>query len=86
MKTKIVIFIAIAVILTVVVFILTPREWQANLVSPIANTLKITQKSKAEPSASPNINAPEEFKFDATADLKGELEKVNPQVLDSDFK
>lgn len=34
----------------------------------------------------PTPNAPKTFKFDSTTDLKLELEKVNPQVLDSDFE
>ena len=29
--------------------------------------------------------APKTFQFDSSTDLKAELEKVNPQVLDSDF-
>lgn len=31
-------------------------------------------------------NAPKTFQFDSSTDLKQELEKVNPQVLDSDFE
>lgn len=34
----------------------------------------------------PTPNAPKTFKFDSSTDLKAELEKVNPQVLDSDFE
>ena len=30
--------------------------------------------------------APKTFKFDSQTDLKAELEKVNPQILDSDFE
>lgn len=30
--------------------------------------------------------APKTFQFDSSTDLKMELEKVNPQVLDSDFQ
>ena len=36
------------------------------------------------PVASPN--APKTFNFDSSTDLKMELQKVNPQVLDSDFE
>ncbi len=36
------------------------------------------------PLASPN--APKTFQFDSSTDLKAELEKVNPQILDSDFE
>lgn len=31
-------------------------------------------------------NAPKTYFFDSSTDLKMELEKVNPQVLDSDFE
>ena len=31
-------------------------------------------------------NAPKTFKFDSSTDLKVELEKINPQILDSDFQ
>jgi len=31
-------------------------------------------------------NAPKTFNFDASTNLKQELDKVNPQVLDSDFE
>lgn len=30
--------------------------------------------------------APKTFKFDRSTDLKLELEKINPEVLDSDFE
>ena len=36
------------------------------------------------PSETPN--APKTFKYDSSTDLKMELEKVNPQVLDADFE
>ncbi len=36
--------------------------------------------------AQPAYNPPKDFKFDSSTDLKQELEKVNPQVLDSDFE
>lgn len=31
-------------------------------------------------------NAPKTFNFDSTTDLKQELEKINPQILDHDFE
>lgn len=37
------------------------------------------------PQPSPQINQPEEIKYDSSTDLKKELESVNPEVLDSDF-
>ncbi|MEK7616444.1 MAG: hypothetical protein AAB414_00110 [Patescibacteria group bacterium] len=30
--------------------------------------------------------APKTFQFDASTDLEAELEKINPEVLDSDFE
>ena len=35
---------------------------------------------------SPTPDVPKTFKFDSLTDLKAELEKVDPQVLDSDFE
>lgn len=40
--------------------------------------------STSTPAATPN--APRTFHFDSSTDLKMELDKVNPQVLDSDFE
>jgi len=74
-------------ILITMVFIFVPRRWKANLVSPGFNPLGVAgQKTDPTPTSIPNIKAPKEFKFDATTDLKIELEKVNPEVLDSDFE
>lgn len=42
--------------------------------------------SKSTPTPIATPNAPKSFNFDASTDLKAELEKVNPQVLDSDFE
>ena len=45
--------------------------------------------NKATPIPSPTMaspNAPKTFNFDSQTDLKSELEKVNPQVLNSDFE
>lgn len=40
------------------------------------------------PAPTPEVtpNAPKTFQFDSSTDLKMELNKVNPQVLDSDFE
>ena len=87
MKNKIFIVVLFSIILVAVVFIFAPRGWKANLVSPGFNPLGVSgQKTDPTPSSSPNIKAPKEFKFDATTDLKTELEKVNPEVLDNDFE
>lgn len=34
----------------------------------------------------PAYNPPKDFKFDANTNLQQELDSINPQVLDSDFK
>lgn len=34
----------------------------------------------------PAPNAPKTFNFDSATDLEAELEKINPEVLDSDFE
>lgn len=38
------------------------------------------------PTPVPTSNVPKTFKFDNSTDLKVELEKVNPQILDSDYE
>ena len=58
----------------------------ANLVSPGFNPLETNQKSEPIPSSTPNMKAPKSFTYGASTDLKAELEKVNPQILDSDFE
>lgn len=80
MNKKITIFTLIIIVVLVLgflVFRLTPGWWQTNtLVNP------------GTPSSTPvsTPNAPKTFHFDSFTDLKAELEKVNPQVLDSDFE
>ena len=87
MKSKIFIIALFSMILITMVFIFAPRRWKANLVSPGFNPLGLAvQKSAPTPTSIPNIKAPKELKFDATTDLKAELEKVNPQVNDIDFE
>lgn len=81
---------AIIILTTFVVLIFTFRftqsEWEAKLVSPGFPLGVAVQKSGPVPSSSPNIKTPKGFQFDESTDLKAELEKVNPQVLDSDFQ
>lgn len=48
---------------------------------------QIFNKSTPTPSSTPAPpNAPKTYSFDSQTDLKSELEKVNPEVLDSDFE
>lgn len=52
------------------------------LVSPISEKENIEVISTPAPTST----VPQTFKFDANTNLKEELEKINPQVLDSDFE
>lgn len=65
---------------------LTLQGWQASLIT----SAFIQQITHGKPTQTPTPvstpNAPKTFQFDSSADLKMELEKVNPQVLDSDFE
>lgn len=40
----------------------------------------------AAPEPTPTYTFPKEIKYDSSTDLKKELDTVNPQVNDSDFK
>ena len=58
---------------------------KGGLVGPTFIQQIISQQPSPTPAPSPTPNAPKTFQFDSSTDLKMELEKVNPQVLDSDF-
>ena len=63
---------------------MTPQGWKASLISPMGYQ---NQKPNAASTPTPiPPNAPKTFSFDSSTDLKMELEKVNPQILDSDFE
>lgn len=83
-KKKLIIFITIIIII-IVIFFLTQGGQTKVLVNPggllIGKTESFTPASTPAPP-----NAPKTFKFDGSTDLKMELDKVNPQVLDSDFE
>lgn len=88
-KMRKIVLTLVIITATIVAIMLTLRfthpEWKANLVSP-GFPLGASQKAEPVPSSTPNISAPKSFTFDGSTDLKAELEKVNPQVLDSDFE
>jgi hypothetical protein len=73
-------------VLVFVVFKLQSQELQNKLVGP---GFSLNGSSKT-PSPSPEVisspNAPKSYQFDRSTDLKEELNKVNPQLLDSDFE
>lgn len=84
MKRKYLFSLIIIIIITVIVFILILLRGEDKLADP-----GVSQESTpvASPSPeTPSYNPPPEVKFDSSTDLKAELEKVNPQVLDSDFE
>lgn len=57
-----------------------------SLVSPDLVSTFARQSPAGVPTPLPTPDEPKTFKFDRSTDLKAELEKVNPQVLDSDFE
>jgi len=81
MKGKILVIIFICTTAVVLLFILS-RE-KTRLVGPNFSELKSQISQQASP-APPQ--APKSFQFDYSTDLKEELDKVNPEVLDSDFE
>ncbi len=66
------------------IFTMTPERWKADLLSPMGQ-MNLSNKSNQTPVLVATPNPPKTFKFDASTDLKKELDSVNPQVLDSDF-
>lgn len=48
--------------------------------------IKKTTNQLATPVPSMLFNPPKEIKYDSSTNLEEELEKVNPEVLDSDFE
>ncbi|MBI2039814.1 hypothetical protein HYT18_01955 [Candidatus Microgenomates bacterium] len=82
-KKIITIIIIVFIVLGFLLFRFAPLGWKANLVSPASQSSATVSKA---PTPIPTPNAPKTFQFDSATDLEAELEKVNPQVLDSDFE
>lgn len=78
MKRKTLLLIMLTILATVVVYFVT-SEKGTRLVDP--TFVQPTPVSTPSPPQTPKT-----FQFDSSTDLKVELEKVNPQVLDSDFE
>lgn len=76
--------IIIAIILMVVFIWLVGKSGiQQRITAPgFSQTLGT---STPEPSATAPV-APTTYEYDASTDLEAELEKINPEVLDSDFQ
>lgn len=85
MKKMLLLIIIFIGLIALKIFIFTPQGWKANLVSPMGLT---SHKPAATPlpTGAPPDAAPKTFKFNSSTDLKMELQKVDPQVLDSDFE
>lgn len=66
------------------VYVKLNKEAVQSLTSPNLGRLKNVSVSPTPTPLPPQ--APKTFKFDSSTDLKQELEKINPQVLDSDFE
>ncbi len=84
MNKAIAIIICVIVIALVLFFSLGGKN--NKLIAPgFTGQTKTSVTIAPTPTLSPPV-APQTFKFDRSTDLKQELEKVNPQVLDSDFQ
>lgn len=80
MKRKYIFATAVAILSLIIFWSIGKNTINGNLVGPGL------MQSSAAPTPVPTPNAPKTFNFDSSTDLQGELEKVNPQVLDSDFE
>ncbi len=79
------ILLGIGIILVIIWFLMISKN-QTGLTAP-GFMQQITHSQPVLISTpAPTPNAPKSFNFDSSTDLKAELEKVNPQVLDSDFQ
>lgn len=84
MKNNLITASLIIILVMIVLFFLRPYiNNVGNLISPGFSSNKPASSPTPTPVAP---NAPKTFKFDSATDLEAELEKVNPQVLDSDFE
>ncbi len=85
MKNKTILLITLTILAMIVAYFVRSKE-NVSLVGPAF----IQQITHSQPIPTPTPvatpNAPKTFQFDSSSDLKAELEKVNPQVLDSDFE
>lgn len=77
--------IPITIAIVILMALISGRE-NDRLVAPgiLQNLTKPKLVSSSTPVPTPST--PKTFQFDSSTDLKMELEKVNPEVLDSDFE
>lgn len=82
MGKKLKLFLIIIVTIVGLIFLVLPQfSGERGLTSPTYK--KSNQQVVVAPTPGPR---PKTFKFEASTDLKKELESINPQVLDSDFE
>lgn len=82
---KTLLMVALTIFATIVVYFVIGKE-SVSLMGPGFMQQIIHPKPSTTPVPVSSPNAPKTFKFDESTDLKMELDKVNPQVLDSDFE
>ncbi len=73
---------AVLVLLLIVIFFLTVKSINHGNNSPLLNP---QGKNIVQSTPVPTPNAPKTYNFNSSADLKKELDSINPQILDSDF-
>lgn len=86
MNRKLILVIIVTLFVTAVASYVNSKNYKVgNLTGSgfIRNNPNIFPTSLTTPESP---QAPKSFKFNSSTDLKMELEKVNPQVLDSDFE
>lgn len=87
MKTRRILATIVAILIlgiVVLVIIKNVSNKDGRLVGPTFQTTNQQPSSSPMPISTPST--PKTFKFDSSTDLKMELEKINPQVLDTDFE
>ncbi len=85
MSKNILLTTIIILLLVIAVFVVAKYVVKGDglLISPRVG--KITSQSTPVPTT-PSYNPPKEIKYDISTNLKQELDSVNPEVLESDFK
>lgn len=84
-RKKILIAIIILFVTAVLSYMYFSKEKFVNLADP--RFILGSSSVSPTPSVTPKPpQAPETFQFDSSTDLKAELEKIQPEVLESDFE
>ncbi len=84
MKSK-KILIAVSILMIVgILWLGLNNRTSKDLVNPLLGQSKPTPSETPFPNPTPAV--PKTFNFDSQTDLQAELEKINPEILDSDFE